>query len=537
MGFVPYIKPGFDLAKVAAEVFEADPSVEGLILDKHGIFTFGDNAQESYERMIRHVAAAEDFIAKHGKPAPKAIALPRRLADAGVTSPRRCAARSPIARGEGRFDRMISDFRTSPALIEFLGSPRLEDAGEDRRVSTPDLSIRIKTGPMVLPAPDADNLGAYASEIKQQVAAYVSDYTQYFETNNALDDVSRTMLDPMPQADAGARRRHVRPWPHAAGRENRFRYRRDVDRGGSRRRSDRNVPAAYHAELFALEYWSLEQAKLAANKPKPLDRPGGADHRRRRRHRRRHRETVRRQWRACRRSSTSTPPRRPRRQRAAGNNSIGVGCDITDPAAVASRLRQGGRSLWRPGHSGVECRRRLGGRDRRNRRRVAAEEFRAQFLRPPERRAECRAHLQAARHRRRVVVQCIEAGGQSRAEIRRLWLAQGGDACSCRGNTRWNMDAIGIRSNAVNADRIRSGLLSDDMIASRAKARGVTEKDYMSGNLLGLEVTAERCRAGVLASGARRAHHRRRDHGRRRQHRSGAAVGFGVRQVDRFKQR
>ncbi|MBN9039238.1 MAG: bifunctional aldolase/short-chain dehydrogenase, partial [Rhizobiales bacterium] len=51
--------------------------------------------------------------------------------------------------------------------------------------------------------------------------------------------------------------------------------------------------------------------------------------------------------------------------------------------------------------------------------------------------------------------------------------------------------AIGVRSNAVNADRIRSGLLTDEMIANRAKARGLSEKDYMGGNLLGLEVRAE----------------------------------------------
>jgi NAD(P)-dependent dehydrogenase (short-subunit alcohol dehydrogenase family) len=51
--------------------------------------------------------------------------------------------------------------------------------------------------------------------------------------------------------------------------------------------------------------------------------------------------------------------------------------------------------------------------------------------------------------------------------------------------------ADGIRSNAVNADRIRSGLLTDTMVAERARARGVSEKDYMSGNLLRREVTAE----------------------------------------------
>jgi NAD(P)-dependent dehydrogenase (short-subunit alcohol dehydrogenase family) len=49
----------------------------------------------------------------------------------------------------------------------------------------------------------------------------------------------------------------------------------------------------------------------------------------------------------------------------------------------------------------------------------------------------------------------------------------------------------GIRSNAVNADRIRSGLLTDDMIASRSKARGVSHSDYMSNNLVGREVTAD----------------------------------------------
>jgi NAD(P)-dependent dehydrogenase (short-subunit alcohol dehydrogenase family) len=51
--------------------------------------------------------------------------------------------------------------------------------------------------------------------------------------------------------------------------------------------------------------------------------------------------------------------------------------------------------------------------------------------------------------------------------------------------------AAGIRANAVNADRIRSGLLTDAMIASRSKARGLSEADYMSGNLLRREVTAE----------------------------------------------
>jgi NAD(P)-dependent dehydrogenase (short-subunit alcohol dehydrogenase family) len=59
--------------------------------------------------------------------------------------------------------------------------------------------------------------------------------------------------------------------------------------------------------------------------------------------------------------------------------------------------------------------------------------------------------------------------------------------------------ADGIRANAVNADRIRSGLLTDQFIKERSKARGVSEKDYMTGNLLGREVTAQDVAQAFLA--------------------------------------
>src|SRR3954468_10653998 len=62
MGYVPYIMPGFALAKAAAETFERDPAVEGLILHKHGIFTFGADAREAYERMIAAVTLAEERL-------------------------------------------------------------------------------------------------------------------------------------------------------------------------------------------------------------------------------------------------------------------------------------------------------------------------------------------------------------------------------------------------------------------------------------------------------------------------------------------
>ena len=92
MGYVPYIMPGFALAKAAAEAFERDTTVEGLILHRHGIFTFGADAREAYERMIEHVTLAEERL-KRGR---KAVFVDRAAAAAGrprsPTSRRSCAA-------------------------------------------------------------------------------------------------------------------------------------------------------------------------------------------------------------------------------------------------------------------------------------------------------------------------------------------------------------------------------------------------------------------------------------------------------------
>src|ERR1700710_2269760 len=91
VGYVPYVMPGFGLAKAAAEVFDADPGVEGLILVKHGIFSFGVDARQSYERMIALVTMAEERLGKNRKPAFISAKLPAR--------PARLADVAPIIRG------------------------------------------------------------------------------------------------------------------------------------------------------------------------------------------------------------------------------------------------------------------------------------------------------------------------------------------------------------------------------------------------------------------------------------------------------
>jgi len=65
VGIVPYIMPGFSLAKECLKIFKKDEKVQGLALINHGIFTFGDSAKQSYERMINFVSDVENYISKN----------------------------------------------------------------------------------------------------------------------------------------------------------------------------------------------------------------------------------------------------------------------------------------------------------------------------------------------------------------------------------------------------------------------------------------------------------------------------------------
>src|SRR5262249_31275600 len=120
-GIVPYVMPGFALAKLAADVYERKPGVEGLILHKHGIFTFGASAREAYERMIALVSLAEERLQKNRKAVFATAQLPQAIAPLGAVAPiLRGAASLADAAVAGPWRRLILDFRTGPAIIEFV---------------------------------------------------------------------------------------------------------------------------------------------------------------------------------------------------------------------------------------------------------------------------------------------------------------------------------------------------------------------------------------------------------------------------------
>ncbi len=161
LGFVPYSRPGFGLARLAALAFDKNPRVEGLILDKHGIFTFGESARESYERMIACVTLAEA--------APGAGRQDVRRGGPAREDRDRCRCRAnpdaapapcPTTDGEGAHKRPILDFRTSDAIRAFVDGADLTRTARAGTV-TPDHVIRIKPWPLIVPAPDAGNIAAF----------------------------------------------------------------------------------------------------------------------------------------------------------------------------------------------------------------------------------------------------------------------------------------------------------------------------------------------------------------------------------------
>ncbi|TAN77827.1 MAG: bifunctional aldolase/short-chain dehydrogenase, partial [Magnetospirillum sp.] len=264
MGYVPYIMPGFALAKKAAEVFEQDPAVEGLVLVRHGIFTFGASAREAYERMIAKVHQAEERLKKNRKPAFAAAPLPKALASPAEIAP---TLRGLLADGRG----WVLDFRTSAAVRTYVDGAELGRYSQVG-VVTPDHTIRTKNWPVVLPAPESGRVTEWAEAARAAIAAYQERYHAYFARNNERASPKKTELDPLPRValvpglglfGIGASKKDAAIAADIA--VNTVLCVTDAEAVGTYR------PVS-EADMFDCEYWSLEQAKLGKGAEKPLAR-------------------------------------------------------------------------------------------------------------------------------------------------------------------------------------------------------------------------------------------------------------------------
>lgn len=238
---VPYVMPGFELAKVCARKFkaEAKPSTTGIVLLKHGLFSFGATAEESYGRMISLVERAENYLRKRG--AGDAAIGP--IGPIGPIRMQLATLRFDIAKSAG-FPMVLSTYADAKA-VAFARASNVHEVSQ-RGPATPDHILRTKRLPM----------------LGRDVNAYASSYREYFTRNapRARDD--KTMLDPAPRvildpefgmATAG------RSAKEAAIARDLYSHTMDVI---ARAEALGGYRALSEEELFEFEYWDLEQAKL-----------------------------------------------------------------------------------------------------------------------------------------------------------------------------------------------------------------------------------------------------------------------------------
>jgi rhamnose utilization protein RhaD (predicted bifunctional aldolase and dehydrogenase)/NAD(P)-dependent dehydrogenase (short-subunit alcohol dehydrogenase family) len=487
LGLVPYIMPGFQLAKKAAEVFENDPAVEGLVLLKHGIFSFGETAQQAYERMITAVSLAEERLAQGRKTVFAGVRLPAAVAGAAEVAPilrGACAITDPS--GSGAFKRFVLDFRSNPAVLDYVNGAELHRYGQ-AGVATPDHTIRTKNYPLIVPAPEARELDLFKVAVREAVDIFAAEYHAYFARHNARQEVPKRELDPMPRVvlvpGLGL---------FGLGRSARdARIATDIALSTVETVTDAEAIGRFEsiseAELFDIEYWSLEQAKLGQASEKPLAGQiavvtGGAG-------------TI---GFATTRAMSGAGAEvvlldirgAPAAAQRLGGVALGIECDVTDPAAVRrafDRIAEhfGGVDIV-VSNSGAAWQGRIGEIEDR----VLRQSFELNFF----------AHQTVAQNAVRIML-AQGTGGCLLFNVSKQAVNPGPNfgpyglpkAATLALVRQYALDygADGIRANAVNADRIRSGLLTPDLIAARARARGVSEPDYMAGNLLGREVTAE----------------------------------------------
>jgi rhamnose utilization protein RhaD (predicted bifunctional aldolase and dehydrogenase)/NAD(P)-dependent dehydrogenase (short-subunit alcohol dehydrogenase family) len=239
---VPYLMPGFDLARHVAREFErlTTPRTIGMVLMRHGVFSFGATARESYERMIELVSRAETYLASRGALtlAQPPASRPSGVSRAELASLRRSicdVAGTPLVMRVRRDDRTVAFARHAEVARRSQQGP-----------ATPDHAIRTKRIPM---------LGA-------DVAAYAADYRAYFESHAAAARAPKTMLDPAPRLVLDARFGLAslgRTARDAAIAEELYEHTIDVI---LRADALERYQALSPGDIFDVEYWDLEQNKL-----------------------------------------------------------------------------------------------------------------------------------------------------------------------------------------------------------------------------------------------------------------------------------
>ncbi|HEV3067984.1 MAG TPA: bifunctional aldolase/short-chain dehydrogenase, partial [Streptosporangiaceae bacterium] len=267
--WVPWRRPGFQLGLDIAAIAAANPRAIGCILGGHGITAWGGSSEECEARSLEIIRTAAEFIEVNGRPDPFGPIIAGYEPLSAAQRRARAAALAPVIRGLASTDRpQVGHYTDAEVVLDFLsraGHPRLAALG----TSCPDHFLRTKVRPLVLDLPPDAPLEDVVTRLGELHAAYRADYAAYYRRYAGPDSPPMRGADPAIVLVPGVGMFSYGASKQTARVAGEFYVNAiNVMRGAEALSTYAPID---ESEKFRIEYWALEEAKLARlPKPKPL---------------------------------------------------------------------------------------------------------------------------------------------------------------------------------------------------------------------------------------------------------------------------
>jgi len=260
VSIVPYVMPGFMLAKKIDDIYSKNPNINCLILMNHGIFTFNNDAKEAYSLMIKYVSQAERAIRKLKVKKIKQIkSFPTKFVIHEI---------APIIRGllsENKDQKFVINYRLNKYLNYFINGKNVRTYSS-KGTATPDHVIRVKPFPLIITPKKNSTIEKFKATAKKAFENYRKKYIHYFNVNQKKVKGRKVMLDTSPRVvlvqNVGM---------FSVGKDlNSARIAGDLTETNAKVIASVEETSTYkfipEKDLFDVEYWSLEQAKIKKQK-------------------------------------------------------------------------------------------------------------------------------------------------------------------------------------------------------------------------------------------------------------------------------
>ncbi|GAA4681178.1 bifunctional aldolase/short-chain dehydrogenase [Frondihabitans cladoniiphilus] len=267
--WVPWRRPGWQLGEDIAAIKKQNPEAIGTILGGHGITAWGDTSDEAERNSLWIIETAAAYIASHGRPAPFGAALAGYEALSEDARREKAAALAPVLRGLVSTDEVkVGHFTDSPEVLDFLASaehPRLAALG----TSCPDHFLRTKVKPLVLDLPGTATVEESIARLRELHDEYRAEYQAYYDRNATPSSPAIRGADPAIVLIPGVGMFSYGADKQTARVAGEF-YVNAINVMRGAESLSTYAPIDEH-EKFRIEYWALEEAKLARRPaPKPL---------------------------------------------------------------------------------------------------------------------------------------------------------------------------------------------------------------------------------------------------------------------------